>query len=320
MITWRPIHKKRFEAILLEITSALAAAQDPAAHTDGVSALTSLAAATVFDAASLTLSSLPVGEEEFEVAPAAIEIDGTADPAAIEKASAADEGLSAPVAESDDAAETLAATEVEPDGSESSLASDLPARSQQEAAVEETSEKKATAAEAAAPIKEKEPEAQDNRDAGRVNLLEVPAKRFFATIPWGGGHVGDAGFEAADFAVPQSKPVAARPARPVEVPRSNAAAALFFKSLPWSGEVSQQADEAPETLRIQLETNGEDTGAPIDEAPSAHNMLMAGMLSAARTSRRIQAQQGAPGSAAHQSPERTRASEFFNHLNWKKSA
>lgn len=361
MIAWRPIHKKRFEAILLEIEAGLS----PKVISSGgeADALTTLHQSPVSvsntepqasNIAEIVEESRPPAQEETETAEleqtesTRMELDRTepdqTEPEEVPDQSEASHSIETPTAAEDEigstetASDSTTADSVEVDKiAATSAESHEPSLAPEEAAT--LSPEIDQDSDAEKPVGTQPGEKEDvisgrdesadtsNEGSTTSDFLRQPAKSFFLAVPWSG--------EVQDSSLGETPPVAAERYSPptvdfsrrVEVLSVGTKAIQYFQSLPWSGEASgppAQAsalhNQAAGDNRIQFKTTGEDAGAPVDEAPSAQNMLMAGMMSAAKTSRRIKSRDEAANKPARQDPAQSKASDFFNHINWKKSA
>lgn len=132
--------------------------------------------------------------------------------------------------------------------------------------------------------------------------LDKLTKIYFNSIPWelskvdvptDGGIVARKVWDAQELGGRQGNLQTAQPQRTLAVILQQpltAKAETYFASLPWTGSASEADDgEHEETMRISIGTTGFDEGRNIrtaDDLPG-YSMLAAGMLSAARTSDRL---------------------------------
>ncbi len=178
------------------------------------------------------------------------------------------------------------------------------------------------------------PDAKDLEPTVEESFVETPAIRpepilfdvsarsnhFFASIPWGGGLSEP---KPSEGTVPDS-PLSSSPAlgkiatstapfnRSIEPIEITAQAQVFFGSVPWgSGAVALDENAGDEVMSISIGTPGHDSGADVRSATlPADNMLAAGLMSATKTSDRLDAGGQAVATLG------SRSSDFFNLIPW----
>ena len=338
MIDWRPTHQKRFEAILLEIETALRG-EGPSSEAREILAPESAAPSSTAEQPAAAACG---DTAEIDVAPASAEAPTTGPEGSTGISAAEQLGEEAPPheREGDPTAVTETTGEGHPADPEATAPSETGACQAESDPVAVPPSSPDTEEQGLTPVlSEQSPIGKysaadakmgdsDGDYAPAPVRLDQPARTFFHSLPWNGEAVAapspdEASRAPREFSA-QRKNIPDSP--PAVVPSLSSGADDFFRSLPWSGKFAEpitQADAAPHvdnSNRLQFATPGLDTGTPVDEAPTAQNMLMAGMMSAAKTSRRMKERDADTGTSNPPDPATARATEFFNHLNWKKSA
>ncbi|MCH8475114.1 MAG: hypothetical protein LAT55_07795 [Opitutales bacterium] len=151
-------------------------------------------------------------------------------------------------------------------------------------------------------------------DPARIRALD-----FFRHLPWNGQTIqtNQPAPTENTLAKPSPSSAAGSPPRAtaasIKDPLTTKAAA-FFTALPW--KVGQQMAEHEILESFSVRTSGEDVGKAPHEAPTGGNMLMAGMMSAAKTSQKMKSSTPAVPALT---PGKSSARQFFTNLNWKAS-
>lgn len=178
------------------------------------------------------------------------------------------------------------------------------------------------------------PDAKDLEPTVEESFVETPAIRtepisfdvsarsnhFFASIPWGGALSEPKPAECTEPDSPLSSSPAIRQIATSTVPLNRsiepieitAQAQIFFGSVPWdSGAIALDEDAGDEVMSISIGTPGHDSGADVRSAAlPADNMLAAGLMSATKTSDRLDS----GGQAVATLGSRSR--DFFNLIPW----
>ena len=315
MAPWRKIHRERFASLLSRLDAAL--------HPD---------AASVSASASIPEStSAPAPEPAAEAAgmPEPEAVEGSADtaPAMSDPPAAADAGTE--VSNAIEAKEEPFAPEAEPPYDEALSDATTP-----------------TAVEPVDPIDATETDKPAPSDAatrtGEVTTAHTrSAREFFASIPWGAVQSAEptgSGEPKPTVPPPSGDEAAAadtddRPSVPPvqrEAPdpaRTSQPVTEFLQRIPWSGDGATASFPESDEGRLRIASEGVDLGRSPDEAPSQSNLLMAGLRSAAKTSKRMQ-HRDSPGETATETGEDSAAIdpsavgivEFLNTITWKQKA